>query len=751
MTQDKNAPTMSLAQDTSADTVIAFKATATDNIGLKSVHVDVSGGVNKTFDTTFTSAVTTFTIRLAYPVAASVPRGTPVNVSTFSGDGAGNKSNIATLALTVGNLPPPDVKITSPVEGAFAVVGKSIVVAISGKSRTKIKTLGLSTTGPVVKADSIVFASPLKDSTAFTDTLLIPATAPGGPLVLTPFLTDSAGIRTTGPAVTIIVQTAAQANTVPVVTFGITKRVELNDTIHVEATDPAGITALGYEIRRTPTGTIDATDSVTSTGQLTSAIKTFTMKLPYTTFPDTIFVKAFARNTLNTRAYAKLSNGTDRVDTVIVVAGATRGLPFGGQVADALYHPGKDRLYLTNILRNRVEVFNLVDSSFKAAISVGSRPWGIAAWPRNRLTGAVGDTLLVANSGGTDVSYVNLNAGSSGLEVNVQYKGSSLPRYPLPNIIAYTITTVKSPDGLFFQQRTAHDFSDRPQFLVPTCKDAGGGNCGDVVLVYTTTPTAGQSTPFTSRNGTLRWENLTTSASHFFFEQAVGQATGRSDTLEIVRFDANSAASDTILPYRQFVPVNIDLLGFRDTTFARGSGNFRRAIIGEGGAVAGSRALTYDADAGVVNYTDRGITGAANASDFIANTFQTITGVAINFDGSLGAVRGDSTYIVNQQLRLQGIFETTAGNGGVDFHPSNSGPNSFPTTTRFAFAASIQPVIEIYDTHCYQLVGTIPIRDPIIGPVKAALRPNGSLMLIGATAHGVVITQLPNSFTSSCP
>jgi hypothetical protein len=158
----------------------------------------------------------------------------------------------------------------------------------------------------------------------------------------------------------------------------------------------------------------------------------------------------------------------------------------------------------------------------------------------------------------------------------------------------------------------------------------------------------------------------------------------------------------------------------------------------------------YDVDAGVVAYSDRGITGAANVSDFIANTFQTVTGVAINFDGSLGAIRGDSTYVINQQLRLQGIFETTAGNGGVDFHPSNTGPNSFPTTTRFAFAASILPVIEIYDTHCYQLVGTIPIRDPIIGPVKAALRANGTIMLIGATAHGVVITQAP-TITTSCP
>ena len=769
LTTDRIPPSVAISKDTGADSLVSFLVGVKDNIGIKSVHVTVSGGVNRTFDTTFTSAKTDVLIPYAVLAAANIPRGTPVIVTASAMDGAGNLSPIATLSLTVGNLPPPSAKIINPKDGDFAVVGKSITVVVKGNALTKVRTLGYIASGVVTNGDSIRYSSPLMQDTTFQDTLAIPAAAAGGPLVLTPFLVDSAGFRFVGPPVTVTVQTAAQANSVPVVSFGITKRVEVGDTIHVEANDPAGITALGYEIRRTIGGTVDPGfgDSIALTGTLTSAIKTFTMRLPFTTFPDTVFVKAFAKNTLGTRAYAKLSNGVERVDTVIVVAGTTRGLPLGGQVADALYHPGRDRLYLTNILRNRVEIFDLADSSFKPAINVGSRPWGLAARPLNR-SGAMTDTLLVANSGGTDVSYVAVSATG----------GSEVKRYALPNIIAYTVTTVKSPDGVFFQQRTAHDFSDRPQYLAATCKDVGAGNCGDVILVYTTTPTAGQSIPFTTRNGTLRWENLTQRKSHFFFEQAVGQTAGRSDTLEIVRYDATNPQDSTVLvQYRQpfgppgdqgsiSVVVDIARLGFRDTTFTRNSGNFRRAIVGEGGSVVGSRALMYDVNLGLQAtaqtpsgatvpltnpYYDNGVTGSANVSDFIANTFQTVTGVGINFDGSLGAVRGDSTYIVNPLLRLQGIFETTAGSGGVDFHPSNVGPNSFPTSTRLAFAASALPVIEIYDTYCYALVGTIAIRDPIIGPVKSALRPNGSLMLIGATAHGVVITQLPNTFTTSCP
>ena len=49
--------------------------------------------------------------------------------------------------------------------------------------------------------------------------------------------------------------------------------------------------------------------------------------------------------------------------------------------------------------RNRAQpgrgAFSLADSSFKTPIFVGSRPWGLSAWPRDH-NGTMGDTLLVA-------------------------------------------------------------------------------------------------------------------------------------------------------------------------------------------------------------------------------------------------------------------------------------------------------------------------------------------------------------------
>ncbi|MGZ3555487.1 MAG: YncE family protein [Gemmatimonadaceae bacterium] len=761
--RDRIPPKIALTPITGQpDTVIAFTTEATDNLGLKTIHVQAVGAVGGVFDTTFTTAVTDIQIGFKLVASRAVPAGTPVTITATAIDGAGNSSGVDTLIMATGNVPPPEVRVISPTSGSSAVIGKSIVVTVSGKAPLKVFSLGLNSTGPVVRNDSVLFSSPLRDSITMVDTIAIPATASAGTMTIIPFLRDSLGQRATGPSITITIQTAAQVNSVPVVNqfcvgnsafdnaCGHGRRVEVGDTVHVEADDPSGIASLGYEVRSTPGGPIDDTGTYLSSGQLTFEPHTFSMKLPYTNFPTTAYIQVFATNSNGVRAYAKLASGVDRVDTVTVVAGVTRFLPFGGRVADAIYHPGKDRLYLSNIDRNQVEVFNLADSSFKAPVIVGSRPWGLAGWPRDR-TGTMGDTILVANSGGTNISYINLNAGTSGLEVF---------RYDLPNIIVFTITTTTSgTSGLPIQVRTKYDFSDRPQYLAATCI-APGGACTDVVLAYSTTPTGGQSAPFSGRNGTLRWENLTQGTSHFFFEQAIGQSAARGDTLEIDRFDGLTGAQTVLLPYKDPVSgnstvVSIDRLAFRDTTFVRGSGDFHRAVFGEGGSVFGSRTMMYDADKGpnpAYPYVDLGVSPPSDVSDFIANTFAEVKGVAINFDGSLAAVRADSTYILNPGLRLQGVLQTTITNAGLDFHPLNTGPNSFPLNTRLAFAASSEPLIEIYDTHCYQRVATIPIKDPIVGPVTAAFRAStGQLVLVGATARGIVIATLPNTFTTTCP
>jgi hypothetical protein len=119
-----------------------------------------------------------------------------------------------------------------------------------------------------------MYSSPLPDSVAILDTLAIPANAPVGPLTIAPFILDSLGQRTIGPVTILNIQPPSAINSTPVVQFSHTARVEVNDTIHVDASDQTGIVTLGYEVRRTPGGTLDAKDSLQSNGNITCVCRT---------------------------------------------------------------------------------------------------------------------------------------------------------------------------------------------------------------------------------------------------------------------------------------------------------------------------------------------------------------------------------------------------------------------------------------------------------------------------------------------
>jgi hypothetical protein len=794
---DLDSPGLTLVPLTAPnDSSVAFRADAADNLGIRSIRVLISGGITGVIDTMFTVNQTRISVPITLGIPTSVQAGTPIILIGTSTDGARNVSVPDTLILTVGGVAPPEVRISSPIATDAAVVGRQLLITITGSSELKIRSLGYVASGAVTAVDSIVYTNPLRIDQTWIDTLSIPTNATPGPLTLQPFLVDSLGRqRFLGTPVTLQVISAAGANTTPSVTFGLNERIEVTDTIFVAASDAAGISMLGYDVRLLD-GTIVGQDSITSSGQITSLRNTFTMRLNVTTYPQRVTVRAYARNSAGRTDSARVGGPTGpiRIDTVLVVAGSTRPLPLGGTVADALYHQASDKIYMSNIERNQLEVFYLGDSTFKDAVRVGSRPWGIAAWPRDRGDVATqrygqGDTILVANNGGTSLSYVQVGLAptTSGVEVY---------RYALPNIIVYSITAKLSEEtGQLLQVRTVYDFSDRPQWLGAVCNGAvtPSSPCNEITAVYSTTPTRGQTAPFDKNNGTLRWENLTRQQSHFFWEHSSGMGDRRADTIEIERFGAydsrgvmvghpdslllpflqyaRNAAGDAILVSQVF---RINRLSFRDTTFVRNSGNFRRAIIGEGGRILGdnntsnARAIGYDATLGMkrdwgfntgyildVPVADSGISRALDVSDYVANTSARILGVGINFDGQISALRADSVYLVDPQLRLQGLLQVAGTNSGFDFHPLNRGsgdpmdPTPVGLTERLAFSASPRPEIEVWDTWEYRRVGCVPLRDPIIGPIKSSVRA-GQIVLVGVTERGVVIVAVSNALTSTC-
>ena len=356
---DTVKPRVSIAKGLpTADSLLAVTINANDNIGLKRVRLLLSGGITATYDTVMTSAVTTLTLAINVKVPSNAPIGSTVNARSVAIDGAGNQSDTALVAMTVGNLEPPQAIITSPVAASPVVTGKALVLSLSGKARYKVRTLGYQISGAYRYSDSLTYTSPLRDSLAILDTLTIPDSVKGATINVTPFVTDSLNQRVLGTAVAYAVQSPATSTTVPVVRTGVAARIEVSDTVFVEATDPVGISLIGYEVR-TLTGQVLAADSATSTGGLTTLVRTFRVRVPATAFPTAVTVAGFARNANNRRDVARFGSGALRADTVQVVAGYTNPLPGGGQIADALYVPRTDRLYLSNIERNWLEVFNL--------------------------------------------------------------------------------------------------------------------------------------------------------------------------------------------------------------------------------------------------------------------------------------------------------------------------------------------------------------------------------------------------------
>ena len=773
-TLDTIKPSVTVLRSASPDSVFAFNVRANDNLGVKYVTTTLSGAIVRTVADTVRAAVTAYTKDFTVSVPGNVTPGSQVTLVTQAEDGNGNKSKPDTTVMAVGSRQPGFIAITSPQNNTQAVRGRSVVVGFAARSNRKVRVVGFNVTPPAsgtaIVGDSTIFSSPMQDSLSTTLNFVIPATAVAGFYQVVPYVVDSIGQRTAGTPVPVEVLASGSGQTIPKISrFGTTDRVESTDTVFVEAQDPVGIGFVGYDIRSLA-GVAIKRDSVPVANGPTSVPVTLRMSLPAPVAgaATRLVLRVFARNTEG--------RGNDTLttlrDTITLVAGTTRTLPNGGVVADGYFHEPTGRLYLTNIERNQLEVFNFDSLNFqRTPIAVGSRPWGITVFPAGRGSpiGPVQNRLIVANSGGTNLSFVTLNADGSGAEDE---------RYLLPNIVAYKVSVAGGNIT-----RSVVDFSDRPQYVGAVCNSG----CTETTVVFSTTPTGGQSGGFADK-GTIRYENITRRSSHLFFEHATFLRDNKGDTLEVVRFKSGTYGSDSTLvpfPIKMDAPgkptrdagflVTLADLGFRDTTFVRNSANFKRAIFGEGGVAKGSRTLTYDADAGLrrvtqqvvtdttlgtvttytsqLSFVDAGVSPPSDVSDLIANAFSPVRGVAVSADGELFAIRADSTYLFNNTLRLYGLLQTVGGNAGFDFHPLNApGPNLSGGTlaTRLSFAASREPILEVFDTRCFQRVGVIAIKDPIIGPLKTAVR-GSRIVAVGATARGVVVLDLnPADYAATC-
>jgi hypothetical protein len=766
---------------------LQFTVDAVDNLALKTIRLTFTGGYAAgPTDTTFTSQVKTITYAKRITFPANSGAGGSIRIVGRVIDGAGNFAE-DTLFIFLSNVQSLRVLLVAPVPGAVASTGKNIPVQVIAVQNTGIRKIGYQVSPASAVAnptgtDSLSFPVPLQDSVSFTDTLTVNATS--GTFAVVGFAEDSAGRRATSGTVTVSVLSAANDNAPPSVSHSVTARVEVSDSVQVHATDPSAIAWIGVKTT-TIGGTPLRFDTVNvSAGNLTDVTRSFGLNLGalLTTFPADILVQGYACDGATARNCAFSQAGgvvgaTPVADTVTVVAGVTRALPRGGSIADAIFNKnangGTGELYLTNPPLSRVEVFQVANTSFVAGgiPTSGPQPWGIALWPVDTL-GNYSDTIVVANSGGTELSVIDARPGVRRLAW----------RQDLPNYLVETYKVLQQSGGAR-AEITVYDMSDRPQYLGTVCRAGGSSAChpDSIFAVYSTTPTASSTSPFNGK-ATLRMEKLknTTDTTqlfgHLFWEIGSKPVGNGTDTLRIELIRGRPYNQRKVL-LSACLGVNITLttFGLGESTFVRNSGDFTHAFVGEGGIPAGfARVMGYTAKAALThgagtfrscntslsgattdagdNDIDFGMSPGADVSDFISNTGVRVTSIATNFNGLTNVVRADSIYFLDEGLRLKGASLAPIGAPGMDMnynHAFAAGNPGTPTfggpgnpNDRILFAARPDGNIDIFDTFFYGVVGSIPVRDPIIGPLRVARDALGNQLLFGITARGLVMVKL---------
>src|SRR2546426_10530627 len=725
--RDVNPPSivLSAAADTQAiASGLSFSVNATDNLGLKDIRITYSGGYLAQTDTIFNTTVTSYTqgTRVTFPAGSGA--GGFITIIGRATDGAGNFAE-DTIVVFLSNVQALSVTLVAPTAPAVASTGKNIPVEVHAQQLGGIERIGFIITprAAVVDpstppTDSLVFTPPQRQppDTFYSDTLTV---QPGfTSFTVTGFAVDAGGRRAFSNTVTVTVQTPGNDLTPPTVSHSISSRVEVNDNVAVHATDPSGIKVMGFRVDTALaalppfTGVVPlkfVLDSSMAATNLTTVDRVFALALPLADsgLPKSVVIRGYACDLATARncAYSQTSTvitgsaprraplrasaASGGVDTVVVVAGTTHPLPFGGHIADAIYNSNRRELYLTNDMLGRVEVYDLATNTFdpNGIITAGPVPWGIALWPVDTLGTYDVNRVVVADAGGTELSI--LDASTRRL----------LWRQALPNFLIekYSIQVVSQFTRAVI---TVHDVSDRPQYLGTVCRATGGGaTCAadSIYAIYSTTPTQSSSSPFSGR-ATLRMEKLINTTNpnlmfgHLFWELGDLGANVSGDTLRIELLRPSFGVRKTVLTACRAVTIDFQSFGLGDQTFVRNTGNFTHAFVGEGGNVSAAfaRVMAYSAkdtlktplsncnmlaaapfipESGTADQ-DLGMSPGVHVSDFISNTGVRVVSIATNFNGLTNLVRAgtDSTYYLDNGLRLWGTSAVGSGAPGMDMN-----------------------------------------------------------------------------------
>jgi hypothetical protein len=694
-------------------------------------------------------------------------------------DAAGNKD---TTRVTIKMVSGPKVTFLAPLAGSQATPNAGLTVTLRATHPTGVTKLGYRMQGEATwptrfdVSDSAMYGTPLKDVT-FSSTKAVPADAPqNGIITITPISVSVDGQE--GSSTPMIITVSTSTPPAPRVWQTVPARLETSDSISVTAQGNA-LTYVGFELRDAANALIKRDSVLQGTPYPSTAVIGLALNLPPTTQGKRFAVVSFAYDQSGRIGYSLPAGSTlpqpNRaqafVDSTLIVYGRTFALPTGrnGAVADLVVDRGRGNVFLSNLTAGRLEVWQRTSQKFDATgIFVGSQPWGMAL----SRTALAGDTLYVANSGGTNLSRVFIGTTS------VPAMKEDLPNRIVTRIsLLYKISEARDPStGKIRLTLTGPIlFSDRPQYV----QQAGTGR-----MYLSTKPTAASG-----EKGTIRYLDPAAPAPDQRFILAFASPGSDPNSYLVANIDnayvtpapANSTVSDmltlcdhptgttaqptcasstggiaaTVSALQAAVPTsdveaapNLDetSIGLTDTTYASASANGQWIAFGEGNRKPYSRAFLLRDDGSVpgkYSYASPSL----NIRDLINNASDQIFGVALDRTGQTLGLHGVETYFasVSQPFtqRLQGKYTTFAQGAGIAFHPNADG-TSTPQADRLSFVASNNGTIEMIDIAYFTDRGKLATKFNLYGPLRASLPFAGDdpaviLKLFGLSPNGLVV------------
>ena len=653
------------------------------------------------------------------------------------------------------DVDPPVVEILTPATGSQVQAGQRVPIRVAADDEEGVSSVTVRVTGLVNQTIFIQFAPPRPSVQADT-AIFVPLGASGSIQV------GASGVNTKGLAGQASGVSLSVTNTdvlPPWVSLSVetAPRMEMTDKIKVTVRsydNPGGsgivktaLTAIVSNTSRSDTLVLSPIDNFVGEPSDT-AVSHYAFTPPHVdplSLPDTLhllffglayddegncggavdeeFTNQVACDTVFVAGGEHvIANAVAEPREVIAVSGRTSLAPGGGVLADLLVDTPRSKVYVSNLSRNRIQTMEVGPGSWLPEVWVGAEPWGLAM-------NADGDSLMVANSGGTSISFVSL-AGNPREDLDRRYVTQN-----------NALWEVELTDGKLVSK--FYDFSDRPQFLAQDAADR---------ILFSTRPTGAAVT------GTVRqvinlpsWDSPETKILAFVDDLVPSQTTtaivhvdsvysagscvqiwdhkpGFPETVvtsgcldlegALAAMDVHRSAGNSDIWYELGYKWELERLAMEDTTFVAASGDREWVAFGEGGTQAGQAGRIT-----LWNSSTSRIDGRLLVSDLVNNASERVTGLDLNLDGSLGSASGDNaSYFWSTDLRLQGsITKTPMGGAGAVLHPDHPAfsPETPSSEKSLSFVGQSDHTVRILDTAHFTERGQIHIRDMIVGPLRA--------------------------------